>query len=82
MLPEEADATVAEPTGTEAAENQEEIANHKTKLLALESGASEPDPKAKAKAKATSKEKAQAKANPKKKATVKSKPARKTNTKK
>jgi hypothetical protein len=27
LLPEEADATVAEPTGTEAAENQEEIAN-------------------------------------------------------
>ena len=78
--PEEANATVAEPTGTEAAESQEEIANQKTKLFALESGASEPDPKAKAKAKATSKEKAQAKANPKKKATVKSKPARKTKT--
>jgi hypothetical protein len=27
LEPEEADATVAEPTGTEAAENQEEIAN-------------------------------------------------------
>ena len=31
--PEEANATVAEPTGTEAAESQEEIANQKTKLL-------------------------------------------------
>ena len=81
LEPEEADATVAEPTGTEAAESQEEIANQNTKLLALESGASEPDPKAKAKAKATSKGKAQAKFNPKKKATLKSTPASKTKTK-
>ena len=46
---DEADATVAEPTGTNAAERQEEIVNQSAKPLALENGANEPDPQAKAK---------------------------------